>query len=78
MSILDEIRIRVYMRSRRDCVGLLISGRRWSLTNCASYDTLAKVTSPGGIYKHLEDLNTTLILNYYTQLILNKIQLIEN
>ena len=61
----------------------------WGLTNCASYGTLAKVTSLRGLYKHLTHLKDTSlrgvykvltdpILNINTLLILNNITLIEN
>lgn len=40
------------------CVGLMIFRAPGRLTNCASHDTLAKRTRPGGIYKHLQDLMT--------------------
>jgi hypothetical protein len=58
----------------------------WGLTNCSSYDTLAKVTSLGGIYKHLRhkvseafiSIYKQLILIIKTLLILNNIHLIEN
>jgi hypothetical protein len=69
--LLDEIHIRVYMysrrdlcaysnilayKSRRDLCGFAYLAAGRDLTNCASYDTLAKLAIRTGVYKHLEDL----------------------
>jgi hypothetical protein len=89
---LDEILMIIYMYSRRDshkiCVGLVAFSRAADLTNCASYDTLAKLTRPGGvykvlntrprgIYKHLEDLDRRGLEGYSQLLFLIDSQLIH-
>ena len=43
--------------SYKICVGLGVFLRAWNLTNCASYDTLAKLTRPGGIYEVLMEVS---------------------
>ena len=46
----------IYKISSRFCVGSVTFSRACDLTNCASYDTLAKLTRPGGVYEVLESI----------------------
>ena len=50
MSLVEIHSVYLYI-SYKNCVGSLIFRRACVLTNCASYDTLAKLTTPGALYE---------------------------
>ena len=58
ISLVEIHSVYLYM-GYKNCVGSLIFRRPRVLTNCASYDTLAKPTTPGHIYKHLKPFRDT-------------------
>jgi hypothetical protein len=51
ISLVEIHSVYLYM-GYKNCVGSLIFRRARVLTNCASYDTLAKLTTPGHLSTH--------------------------